>query len=171
MHGNPERRNSTRPAMRWAAVAALWAGCLVVGGCNMYSMYSTKPAPATPKPPDPEIDDPCILRLEKVSEQFCLYYLSNRELPETLDDLKKAAGAALPPLVCPKCGRPYLYSREGLEVPGTDKRVLVYDSEPCHGGKRRVIIMDPIRPARGIVTDVKTFFNGPMFDPEKASNQ
>ena len=170
MHGNHERRISPLTPARWAVVLAM-AAAFLVGGCYQMYQYQHKPTPTPLKPPAPEIDDPCILRLEKVSEQFCLYYNLKRELPETLEDLKKSAGAALPPLVCPKSGTPYLYSREGLEVPGTDKRVIVYDSEPTHDGKRRVIIMDPLRPARGIVTDVKTFFNGPMFNPEKTNNQ
>ena len=39
------------------------------------------------------------------------------------------------------------YSRDGLPMPNTPRRVLVYDALPCHTGMRWTITADPAGPA------------------------
>ena len=91
--------------------------------------------------------------------------LVNKELPATLEDLAKSSRKPLPPLNCPKCGKPYVYNLEGLEIPEGGRRAILYDPEPCHYGYRRGVVIDPIRPAKPLVADVRLIPEHPVFSP------
>ena len=159
MRGTHDRKRSPlRPAC--GAAVAIAAGFLLAG-CQM---YTEKPAP-TPKPPSPEIDDPCAERMHDLCAPFFLYFTARKQLPETLEDLAKASPTPLPPLVCPKCGKPYIYNPEGIELPNGGRRAILYDPEPCHYGFRRAIVVEPIRPAKPLVADVRLVPEHPVFDP------
>jgi hypothetical protein len=118
-----------------------------------------------PRPPSPEIDDPCAERMHDISGQFLLYFNAKRELPQTLEDLAKSAPGLLPPLICPKCGKPYVYNPEGLAMPDGQRRVILYDPEPTHYGYRRGVVIDPIRPAKPLIADVRLIPEHPVFSP------
>jgi hypothetical protein len=117
------------------------------------------------KTPSPEIDDPCVNRLHDLCGPLLLYYKVKRQLPQHLEDLGKVYPGPLPPLVCPASNKPYVYDRDGLEIPDSTWRIVVYDPEPSHYGKRRVILMDPASPGHPIEARTELVPEGPIFHP------
>jgi hypothetical protein len=149
------RRCLGRVLLRLAVLAAVAA---TAPGCQQTDGNWRQPA----TPPTPDIADPCAERLHDLCGQLLFYYNARRQLPATLEELERASPGPVP-LVCPTCGKPYAYNRDGLEVPESPWRVIVYDAEPCHAGKRWVILLDTVRPGKALVTDVKLFADSPMF--------
>ena len=121
----------------------------VMTGC----MWRTTPAATTGAGTD--VYDPCAERLHDACGQLLLYYSTHQELPQGLDDLSELGPElGAPPLVCPTSGKPYVYDRQGLQVPGWPGRLVVYDAEPCHAGRRWGIVAEPPQPGKPLVVRV-----------------
>ena len=131
------KTSARKIVLAWTAILA--AGC---------QPSNWNPPPA--QPPGPVIGvriDPCEERLhDVVCEQLMIYYAIHKELPPTLEDLRKVDPTK--PLECPVSGKPYVYNPQGLEVSGWTGRLIVYDSEPIHDGHRWGIVADLPRPGK-----------------------
>ena len=88
------------------------------------------------------VSDPCADRLHDLCGQLLLYFSATGEMPATLDDLNRMDSQTLPPLVCPISGKPYLYNKDGLRVPGRAGLLVLYDAEPVHSGMRWGIMVE-----------------------------
>jgi len=127
---HPERIR--RAGLRLAAGAVLVA--MVAAGCRSV-------APPVRRPD--AVSDPCADRLHDLCGRLLLYFSAQRELPPTLDDLDRLDSQTPPPRVCPISGKPYLYNKDGLHVPGRAGRLVLYDAEPVHSGMRWGIMVEP----------------------------
>jgi hypothetical protein len=148
----------------WAALAAT----ALAGGCQPQWTWSWETnswqrvgAPAPAKPANPDLDDPCAERLHDIEGQLVFYYHLHGQLPARLDELKNLTSENVP-LTCPVTGQPYLYAPDGLEILNSNRRVIVYDAQPCRAGVRHVIVADPIRPGKPLIIQVPP----PMRDDE-----
>jgi hypothetical protein len=156
-------------ACRLLAAVALLSGLAGLAGCQMPADWTWPPPAASqpaakPKPVKPSVLlDPCAERLGDICAQLLLYARARHDLPETLAGL---VGAAPLPLTCPVSGRPYIYTRDGLPMPGTSRRVLVYDALACHTGMRWTITADPAGPGKPLVARVQLVPDDPaIFAP------
>jgi hypothetical protein len=87
--------------------------------------------------------DPCADRLHEICGNLLLYYSVSGTLPKGIADLKSVSSGPLPPLVCPVSGKPYVYNPVGLPAAaGRRGRLVIYDAEPSHSGKRCAILAD-----------------------------
>lgn len=136
---------------RLASLAAVLAGAVLASGCQ-WPQTSMKPQP--PAARVPLADAPCADRLGEICTRLLLYYSAHREMPARLEDLASVGKGPMPPLLCPVSGQPYIYSPVGVGVPGTTKRLLVYDPLPSHAGTRWVIAVEPTPPGKPLVPQV-----------------
>jgi hypothetical protein len=89
--------------------------------------------------------DSCGVQMGNIVEALLLYCERFRQLPPSLEDLQKTRDVESPlALVCPISHKPYQYEPRGLSRPGLDKRIIIYDPQPSHDGKRWVIMMPTI---------------------------
>ena len=121
-----------------------------VAGCQL----PPDPSAAAPKRPIPPPDDPCAWRMQDIEGALLHYYHLKRQLPPRLEDLAILEDETVPPLVCPVSGEPYVYHPDGVAIPGSDRRVIVYDAKPVHSNMRWAIIIDVPQPAKPLVADV-----------------
>jgi hypothetical protein len=153
------------PACRLVAAVALLSALGGLAGCEIPPEWKWPPPAATqpaakPRPVKPSVvlDDPCADRLGELCARLLLYARAKHDLPESL----VALGSASPlSLTCPLSGKLYAYSREGLPIPGTNRRVLVYDAVACHTGMRWAITADPAGPGKPLVARVQLLPNDP----------
>jgi len=134
----------------WIAAAAAAVGC------------QTPPAAPSAQTPGGELDS-CPERLHDICGQLLLYYSVKGHSPERLDQLGDIRSGALPPLICPVSGKPYTYNRDGLAIPESTRRVLVYDAEPSHSGKRWAIVADAAQGGKPLVARVLLMAEAPVF--------
>jgi hypothetical protein len=136
----------------------------VLTGCQATEPGNAqKPAIATgplPAGRPPTLDeslasDPCATRLENIEGAMLMYYALNKQLPNTLEDLKPFADAGTElKLTCPESKLPYVYSAAGLVAAGTDRRIIVWDPTPAHHGMRWCIVMPHAAPGAPLVPQV-----------------
>jgi hypothetical protein len=137
--------------MKYTFTSIILAAVLM---CGCRSIHSPGPSSSAAKP----VVDPCSARLHDIGGAILLYYALNRRMPARLEDVADLADLDAPlNFTCPLSGRPYLYNPKGLAIPGTDKRIIVYDSTPAHDGQRRCLLMPPITPGKAVSTDVQSF--------------
>ena len=136
--GDPIRR-------RGLAVLAAAVVAIVAAGCQM---------PATANRPSSATIDLCADRLHDLSGRLLLYYSLHQELPPTLDDLRGVDPAPMPPAVCPASGRPYVYNRAGLKIPGRDGLAVIYDWSPVHAGMRWCVLVEAAGPGEPLTARV-----------------
>jgi hypothetical protein len=81
--------------------------------------------------------DPCADQIQDLCGALLSYYLVKHKLPLHLEELQQYAdvGQVLK-FTCPVSGQPYVYVREGIEAPGQNLRIYIYDAAPAHGGAR-----------------------------------
>jgi hypothetical protein len=91
--------------------------------------------------------DPCAEQLHDLCGRFLLYYSTHNKLPNTLEDLKAVDALPMPPLACPVSGKPYIYNKDGLHVPGRKGVLILYDPAPAHSGMRWCILAETPGPA------------------------
>lgn len=114
-------------------------------------------SPDARTPAGPSINtDPCATRMHDLCGPLLLYYLTNRRLPERLEELSTMLGAdGTAPIACPVSNRPYVYNPDGLLMPETRSRVVIYDPAPSHYGIRwGVSIVEPQEPTGALVAKV-----------------
>jgi len=98
---------------------------------------------------------PCAARLQNIGGTLLLYYATHQQMPTRLDDLKPLADMDEPlELSCPVSKKAYLYSPTGLAAVGKDKRIVVYDPEPSHEGRRWCLFMIPAKPGQALAVEV-----------------
>ncbi len=140
--------------------------CLLAAGCQTSApkhVETAAPAPAA-APSSARVDlhtdpatltDPCSENLQNVCEAMLLYYITNKHLPPTLQDLQRYADAGTSlSFKCPTSGEAYVYNAQGLIAPGVHDRLLVYDTEAVHNGHRWGIVMAAPRPGQPITVFV-----------------
>jgi hypothetical protein len=163
--------SSVRSAILILAISLFAVGCQTVPAHPRQPVDSGVALPTGRLPTDEEAvdSDPCAIRLGQIVECIMQYYLLNKQMPLTLDDLKPLAdpGSTLQ-LVCTASGLPYQYYPSGLMSAGRSKRIIVYDPTPAHHGSRWCIMMPytaPGAPMSLFVTlvpeaDFKTYVPG-----------
>jgi hypothetical protein len=108
--------------------------------------------------------DPCASRLQDIGGTLLLYYSVNRHMPAKLEEIKPLADFDQDlQFTCPLSGKPYGYTPTGLAAVGKEKRIVVYDSEPSHNGKRWCVFMPPPRPGKAMSVEVLEVPEG-LFD-------
>jgi hypothetical protein len=107
------------------------------------------PAPAS-RPAGLLEDDPCAERLHDLAGQLLMFYVQHHKLPRELSQL----GPDAPKPLCPVCGDPYVYNPQGLAVPGSSARAILWDALPCHSGVRWGIVMETPSPGHPLKIDV-----------------
>ncbi len=117
---------------------------LLLAGC-VTTTQTTGPRPTATvsKPPPPfagnamEALDPCGDRIQDLCGPLILYYQLHHRGPEHIEELQAFAdpGQTLK-LTCPVSGKPYLCAPSGLQAPGQNRRIYIYDADPVHGGAR-----------------------------------
>lgn len=133
-----------------AFIAALAAALSLCGGCT-----TTRISPDSA--PQAAID-PCSARLQDIGGTILMYYALNKHLPLTLTDAASLGDIDTPAdLSCPVSKLPYIYNPQGLAIPGTNRRIIVYDATPVHDGARRCLIMTPPVRGRAVTCDVQSF--------------
>jgi hypothetical protein len=140
------------------AVAMLLAGCQPTASTPpQKAPIAVTPLP-TNRPPTADeavASDPCSTRLHDIEGALLMYYLVNKQLPATLDQIKPFADAGTElVLTCPVSNKPYVYSAEGLLAAGYDKRIIVWDPAPVHKGSRWCIVMQRPHPGEALVAEV-----------------
>jgi hypothetical protein len=99
--------------------------------------------------------DPCAIRLGHLIECMMQYYMLNKQMPQSLDELKPFAEVGSPlQLVCTATGQPYQYYPSGLMSAGRSKRIIVYDPTPAHHGSRWCIMMPYTAPGAAMSLEV-----------------
>jgi hypothetical protein len=99
--------------------------------------------------------DPCAERVHNIGGTLLLYYASHQQMPQRLEELKPLADFDQPiELTCPVSGKPYLYAPNGLAAVGKEKRIVVYDAEPSHDGRRWCLFMLPAKPGQALAVEV-----------------
>jgi hypothetical protein len=90
--------------------------------------------------------DPCAMRLHDVSGAILQYFALNHRLPQNLDELRGMADIDVElNFICPVSGKAYVYTPEGIPIPGKDMRAILYDATPAHAGKRWAVVMGDAR--------------------------
>ena len=123
-------------------------------GCQSSTTTSKTDTPALARNAtlDQAVDtDACAIRLGDITAALTMYYGLNKQLPDSLEELKPLAnpnGELL--LTCPVSGQPYVYSPAGLLAIGTSKRIIVWDATPAHDGSRWCILMPPTQPGAAV---------------------
>jgi hypothetical protein len=81
------------------------------------------------------LTDPCVERMHNLCGAMLAFYLINKDLPASLDDLKTVAefGGPLEPS-CPASGQPFVYEPAGLHSVNGRKYIVLYDATPAHKG-------------------------------------
>lgn len=82
--------------------------------------------------------DSCAGRLHDIEGELLEYYRLHQKLPPTLQDLRPIAQALGDEgnYACPTSGLPYIYAPSGMVIQGDDRRLILYDAVPAHGGAR-----------------------------------
>ena len=129
-----------------AASWACWlAGAALTAGCQLPS----------PEPPRPTVRiDPCAERLHDLCGHLLLYYSTHKKLPPKLAELESTDRFPTPPFACPVSGKPYVYDPDGLVIPGLPGRLVLYDSQPTHAGRRWGVLVSTIAEGKAITTHV-----------------
>lgn len=119
----------------------LAAVCLACGLAAAAGLPGCRPAPP-PQVQRPNIQiGPCAERVHDLCGHLLLYYAARRQLPETLAELADSQSLPEKLLVCPVSGRPYVYHRAGLSLPGRQGRLVLHDAEGTHSGMRWGILV------------------------------
>jgi hypothetical protein len=154
------RAQAAGPARRRRTAVAILSALAALAGCDVPPEWKWPPPAASqpaakPRAVKPSVlMDPCADRLGDICGQLLLYARARHDLPESLASLAELTGRPMP-ATCPLSGRPYIYSRDGLPMPNTPRRVLVYDALPCHTGMRWTITADPAGPGKPLVARVQ----------------
>lgn len=97
--------------------------------------------------------DQCAGNLHEFAGLFLMYYASHQKMPPTLKDvLSMADPAALPSLVCPASGQPYVYERRGYRRIGDERLLVLFDRQPAHNGSFQALLMSPPAPGQPLKT-------------------
>jgi len=131
--------NPCRRSLALVLLAAL-AGC------------GDRSSPAAPSADPGWLSDPCADRLHDICGRLLLYCAARHELPQTQEDLKRAAGNL--PLSCPTSGKPYVYNPNGPRIPRRSGRLILFDAGPSHDGCRWAIVAEDLRPGKPLVARV-----------------
>lgn len=99
--------------------------------------------------------DPCAIRLQDITGAILQFYVVNRHLPEKLEELRTVIdpGAELP-VTCPVSHQPYVYTPNGLQSAGRNKRIVLNDAAASHDGNRWCVLMAPIQSGRAPYLEV-----------------
>jgi hypothetical protein len=88
--------------------------------------------------------DDCAERLHSLCGPLLFYYLQNRHLPVTLQDLPADTPEPLPPLMCPESHKPYVYAlKTAIPIDNPKGYIIVHDPVPAHDGVRWCIVASP----------------------------
>lgn len=85
--------------------------------------------------------DPCAERLHALCGPLLFYYLQNRQLPPTLQDLQDGP-EPIPPLYCPESRKPYAYlPNSPIPIDNPRGHILIHDPVAAHNGVRWAIVV------------------------------
>jgi hypothetical protein len=116
----------------------------------------SRPA-ATPVDPSTPIlsADPCADRLHDICGALLLYYATNHDLPQKLDELARLPGFEhVKDFTCPASKLPYVYNPVGIVDLEKGTRVVIYDAAPSHRGTRWAISVVEPQGNEALVTKV-----------------
>ena len=164
-----------RPSPRVTLVTALLAAAVALAppACTTSTDSSSAKKPAAgarSNIPDPgpdvpgrktapldPVNDPCADRLHAVSGALLYYYVLNKRMPQSIEELRSIAGPDPDvEFTCPVSGKPYVYDPRGLARSGNRPGYIVlYDPEPSHSGMRWAVTAEETRnKAQPLVTHV-----------------
>jgi hypothetical protein len=85
--------------------------------------------------------DPSAMRLNDISGALLLYYATNKQFPNQLEELN-AGGYSDRRLrfTNPVTDKPYVYVPTGLMLGGHRKRIILYDQTPTPDGRRFCLV-------------------------------
>jgi hypothetical protein len=87
--------------------------------------------------------DPCAERLHALCGPLLFYYVQNRQLPPTLQDLE-GGPEPIPPLICPDSHKPYVYLlKNPIPIDNPRGHILLHDAVAAHDGVRWTIVVSP----------------------------
>jgi len=87
--------------------------------------------------------DECAERLHALCGPLLFYYLQNRRLPPTLQDLQDGP-EPIPPLVCPDTHKPYVYLlQHPIPIDNPSGYILIHDAVADREGTRWAIVVSP----------------------------
>jgi hypothetical protein len=88
--------------------------------------------------------DECAERLHSLCGPLLFYYLQNRRLPPTLQELPSDGPEPLPPLYCPESHKPYVYAlKNAIPIDNPKGYIIVHDPVPAHDGVRWCVVVSP----------------------------
>ena len=129
------------PQLRF--ILRLFIVTLMVAATGCQTTRQPAPVATIPRDDTPRSKDPidaCAERLHDISGLLLMYCMLNKQLPPSLSDVLAIGDIDKQvPLVCPVSGRPYVYDRQGFQIADKPGRLVIYDAEPAHDGKRWVI--------------------------------
>jgi hypothetical protein len=137
-----------------AVVVAVAAGC--------------QPEAVAPRPATSTTIDPCADRMHDLVGRMLLYLQLYQQWPPALKDLQTVDPAPMPPLVCPASGKPYVYNPGGIEIPGRQGRVILYDESPTHAGMRWCVLAESAGPGAPLTARVIRVPDLPVFSAREA---
>lgn len=126
-----------------AAMAVLTPGCVKErisdrpGATPVAVTQGPQPPPAGDQTPFIDVDD-CAGRLQDIEGEILEYYRLHQQLPPSLGNLRPIAQSFGDSgnYFCPVSHQPYVYAPAGLVTQGDDRRLILFDSVPAHGGSR-----------------------------------
>ena len=124
-----------------ASTLAATVTILMAVGCAA-PRPATQPTASAAAPLAGEND--CATRLHEICGALLLYYNIHRDLPPIVDVLERSPGAEnVGEMTCPASGKPYVYVPGGVPIAPAPSRVVLYDAEPSHAGKRLAVTIQP----------------------------
>jgi hypothetical protein len=88
--------------------------------------------------------DDCAERLHSLCGPLLFYFMQNRQLPTTLQDLPADGPEPVPPLMCPQSHKPYVYAlKTAIPIDNPKGYIIVHDPVPGHDGVRWCIVAAP----------------------------
>ena len=108
------------------------------------------------------MNDMTVLQAHEYAEQLhnligpiLQYYVLNRQLPPTLEDVKPLGDILSPvELTCPESKQPYVYVPQGLAHEKQKNLILVHDASAVHKSRRWCITIAPHEPGQPITLEV-----------------
>lgn len=133
-------RELVRSGRAARSIAAVLVGLSLVG-CS--STQKRRPAGGI----FPTIDQ-CADHLQEICGLILQYYVDNRHLPATMEELQALAVSQAEPadlFVCPVSHVRYIYNPTGVPMSTLNPpaRLIMYDAEPVHHGHRWGITVSP----------------------------
>jgi hypothetical protein len=115
--------------------------------------------PRVAEAPKAAVFDPCADRLQEICGIILQYYVDNHQLPADMEQLQAIAIQQHEPgnlFVCPVSHLRYVYNASGIPLYSVDPpaKLVMYDAQPVHNGRRWGIAITPAMSGRPVICRV-----------------